>query len=133
MLGAAIGGIERPGKAAEPLQGEEPMQGDKLGLDSDDAGKLVAQTNGSIEHGAVPHVDLDAIAALAEQDLFDPVAVEDGDRLGEAADVECVRVAGRRRVRDDRQDEGIDVGTPEDRVTCRRAACGCNESEAPKA
>ena len=74
MLRATIGRIERPWKAPEPLQSEEPLKDDEFRFDARGASEIVAEPSRSLEQAAVPHLDLDTVASIAKQDMFDAVA-----------------------------------------------------------
>jgi hypothetical protein len=74
MLGATIGRIERARKAPEPLQGKEPLKNDEFRLDACGAGEIVAEPGRTLEQAAASHVNLDAVASIAQQDMFDAVA-----------------------------------------------------------
>ncbi len=87
-----------------------------------------------LEHASAPHLDLDVVKAIAEPNMLSGAAgPEDDDGMTTGANVESVAAARGNRLCLDRQNGRIDIGTPEDGITRRRAAGRRGESAAPRA
>ena len=103
VLGATIGGIERSRKSSEPLQREKPLNDHEFGFDARGAGKLVPEADRSLEQAAVSHVDLDAVASVAQQDVFDAVtSLQHVDGKRQVSDIERFGIVRRCAARVDR-------------------------------